>query len=187
MAVQNYQRALSIDERVAIQLLWMHDLADKDDQVVEDAMWIVFKHCHYWPNIADIQQAIAELQQERQYKQDKPGLLEEAERHATDYGKMCLRIVKSGKFSGPDYERVKKDAIEDVNTFARMIFPDITDESIWRNYPELSNAQKRALMCDTCLWMPRDCNYKGYVPVLRFDKGGLLIETSTPCQKRRGA
>jgi len=146
--------------------------------MMETAINLVFLSCKFFPNVADIKAAINELRADLS-QQSEPKRL--AEYYDTEQAKQAIQTIMDLFRSG---NIPKNDLVAEIRKYAKSMFPDISDDLIYRNYNELLWCKEREELCSRCLWTPEQCDLQGNYPYLTINKNGSMTEHVTPCKKR---
>ena len=176
---------MSEEEGENTQALWYANFRNEPDEKMETAMIMVINSSLFFPNVAEIRKALDELNQDLRYTQDKPRQLERGQSRSEAKANLERMQKYIAAFAAGNYD--KSAWVDELRPFAKTIFPEIGDETILRNYNELSHARDRAEYCRSCIWLPADCEYKGFVPVLTMESTGFVHEGMIPCHKRQAA
>ncbi len=188
----NYRAQFENAEAAAMQGMWWQMFKGYDDEVFETAAIAVINSQHRFPNVADLRKAIEELLREEVTKpKGIAGFLAEAQRsESTDFGCQCAELAKrilSGADVSADrtYMEINRAALAELGPFARELFPRVSDAVILANEREFREAKDSEEMCSRCLWTPRECTQKGFVPRLTMEPNGQTCLSLTRCAKWR--
>jgi len=161
-------------------MLWYSTFHNHSDEMMETAMRLVLLNSLYFPNVAEIQKAINELQQEARY--DNPRQLERGQSKSEAKANLELMQKYISEYRNNNYD---KDAwITELRPFAQSIFSEISDDLIWKNYCDLSHTKERVEQCQACTWSVKECLHGGLIPVLTMESNGNIHISSTGCRKR---
>jgi len=179
VSAKNYRENFNKDDALVIQTIWFEKFASYPDELIQDAFDHVFRNCKQFPTVFDIQKAVNEKQNEKRYTTE-PWLMM-PEYFNTAQAKAVLHKVMDMLEDGniPKY-----DLADELRQYAKSLFPDISDELIYRNYNELAWCMEWEKKCNMCLWTPADCDLHGHQPYLKINKNGSMTEYVKPCKKK---
>ena len=154
---------------------WIKEFEKEPDDLMETAMISCIKYCKKFPTIADIREAIRDLQYIEQTKPNK--LLSWDVKREPNLAKQAREFVQAGKAK----EYMKSLDITTMRQYARYHFPDISDELILKNYNEFSDGIKCLDRCGQCNIAKQACNRVK----LKHEmcSNGYVKNTVTICEK----
>ena len=165
------------------QALWMDAFKNRDDNLMYTAMKLTLMNVNYFPTVADINRSIQELLEERK-AEAKPKALDAPQKERNPRPvQFILEKMKSGQWLEDTVNRMD---VSDAIAFARSIWPEISDETVRRNYTQIKEVMRQEEMCAACMWEPKNCEINGYITCLRLEPNGWMHEYKGPCNKRRG-
>ena len=170
-------RAAKIDSEKTADL-WFVEFQKLDDGLLLTAMKLALMYCQEFPTTKDIKSAINELRADLRYQNEPrrlPGYYDTNEARAT------IRKVREMLRIG---DIPKAELVCEIRKYAKSLFPEISDEMIYRNYNELSWCQEWEKKCNMCVWTPKDCDLQGRYPSLSINKNGSMTEVMIPCKRR---
>jgi len=145
---------------------------------METALRLCWTTCQFFPTPADITTAIKELQFD---ESTKPSLQIAHDRKWDEpMAFKAFELVGRQKDCKKYLDNVD---VTELAEYARSIFPEITDELVLKNYPELSSGQQSLHTCLACTVDKSRCITQGYriKHVLRPD--GYVSNNMSRCQK----
>ena len=173
----NYPSA-RIDEK-AMVALWLDIFRRESDDVMDMAIRMCLLSCKHPPAIADIKQAITEWHQKA--ARNTSALPPARSRQKSPAAEKAFSLVKSGQaqaYMDAYYNR-------DVWEWIRTKMPDLSDESIRRNYCEVADAYESQSRCLGCQHRDGKCDTSGYYAVPLMDPGGWIRIEMARCAKGR--
>lgn len=156
---------------------WAKTFEKIPDDLMETAIISCINYCTKFPTIADIKQSIRDLQYE---EQTKPKQLE----HRTNWHEPLA--TKAFKMVA---DRQAKKFIQDVSIgdlveYARLYFPEISEETVRKNLPEFYQGQESQDACFACrLNSVGDCYNKGFTIKHWMEPDGRIKNEMLKCQK----
>jgi hypothetical protein len=150
---------------------------NKDDGLMETAVRLCWLNYKYFPTPAEITQSIKDLQYEEQTKPKQ--LSWEVKRTNTLHQK--IMDMATGKTDTKEY--LSKVDISEMRQYAKVLFPDISDELVLKNYPEFASGMESQAMCFACRTDPSVCITKGYQIRHRMESNGYIKNEMAKCQK----
>lgn len=133
-------------------MLWMQTFQKESDELMQTAIISCLSYCKKFPTIAEIREAIKDLRYEEQVKPKQ--LAWDVKR--TDSLHQKIMDMATGKTSTKKY--LSTVDITKLAKYARRFFPNISDELILKNYPELSSGLESENMCWECKTSKQACN-----------------------------
>lgn len=156
-------------------VLWLDEFAKYPDDLMETAIRACFGYCKKLPTIADIREAIKDLQYEEQVK---PKQLAWDVKRSDDLHQKIMDMA-TGKTDTKEY--LQKLNIDKQVEYAKSIFPDISAELVLRNLPEFMQGIEQQEKCFACRMQKQACN--GWVIKHWLDKSGYVSNQMAKCEK----
>lgn len=160
-----------------IGIQWMEKFQKESDDLMYTAILSCIDYCKKFPTIADINEAIRDLQYEEQVK---PKQLE----HKTNWNELLADKAFSMVRSGQAKKFLQEVDIGDLVEYARQYFPEISEETVRKNLPELYQGQGSQHSCFVCrLPNVTECVNHGFVVKHWMEKNGRITNQMLACQK----
>jgi hypothetical protein len=151
----------------------------KDDGLIETAVRLCWLKCKFFPTPADINEAIKDLQYE---EQTKPKLQLPSRQNWYDpQAKKAFEMVAQGKAK----QFLDEADIGELLEYARIHFPDISPETVRKNYPELQQGLECSNMCWNCRIDKNACLTQGWTIKHWLHKDGRIANEMAKCQKNK--
>ena len=170
-----------IDEKKTMAL-WLDVFRDASDDLMETAVRMCVLSCKKFPTVADIKQAIAEWYHEASLQTGAAALPHPRSRQTSPAADRAFTAIRSGQ--AKEYAENLYD--KDVFEWIKCKMPDITDESIRRNYPEIQYAYESNVRCLGCRWHNGGCDTQGFYAVPLMMTGGFVKNEMARCSKKAG-
>lgn len=159
--------------------LWLSSFQQTPDDVFETAIRLVLLTCKSFPTVAEIRRAIDELRQELN-TQPKPTLIARS-RKVNPATVAALEQAKQGKVK----ELIANVDVQELLEFARLKFPDISEQTVKANFNELLAAKEDSDRCFACRYQPGQCLTNGYYIKPRMMPEGWVKNEYAVCGKKR--
>lgn len=156
-------------------MLWMQTFQKESDDLMQTAIISCLSYCKKFPTIAEIKEAIKDLQYEEQTKPkiqlpwDMPREINLAQK--------AREFVQSGKAK----EYLQSIDITKLVEYAKVHFPSISNELVLKNYNEFSDGLKQLDQCFSCRMMKQTCDNMRIKHELSAD--GFVKNLLERCQK----
>jgi hypothetical protein len=157
--------------------LWMGLFGTKDDGLMETALRSCYLSCKFWPTPADITEAIKDLQYVEQTKPKQ--LAWDVKRTGSLHQK--IMDMATGKTDTKEY--LASVDISEMKQYAKVFFPDISDELVLKNYPEFAHGMESQAMCFACRVDKSVCITGGYQVRHWINKDGTVKNEMKKCEK----
>jgi hypothetical protein len=157
--------------------LWLKMFGKIQDDLFYTAITLCLSNSKTFPTVADIKQAIRELQWE---ETTKPKQLEHRSNWQEPLAAKAFKMVADGQAK----KFLQEVDIGDLVEYARQYFPDISEDSVRKNLPELYQGQESQDCCFSCrISSINDCITKGFVVKHWMEKDGRITNQMLKCQK----
>jgi len=152
-----------------------------DDGLMETAIRLTLMTCKRFPTIADIKQAIDEINRD-QRTEPKLARLPQNPHWSSPESKKAFAAMRTGRekefLAAIDYTKLLE--------WARLTWPEISMETVKRNANELQYVMEETSRCFGCQYTDGKCHNNGYYPALCLEKDGWMHEEMKMCGKRAG-
>jgi len=160
-----------------LSVQWMESFQKYNDDLMETAVILCISSLKKFPMISNIKDAIKELAYD---EQSKPKQLSWDVKRTSSLHQKIMDMA-TGKTDTKDY--LSKADITEMRKYSKVFFPDISDESILKNYPEFDSGMESQAMCFACRTDPSVCITKGYQIRHRMESNGYIKNEMAKCQK----
>jgi hypothetical protein len=150
---------------------------NKDDGLMETAIRLCWLNYKYFPTPAEITQSIRDLQYE---EQTKPKQLSWFVKRTNSLHQQIMDMATS---KTDTKEHLSKVDISHMRQYAKVFFPDISDELVLKNYPEFANGMESQAMCFACRTDKAVCITGGYQVRHCINKDGTVKNEMKKCEK----
>jgi hypothetical protein len=164
------------DEKDTLDI-WMGLFGNKDDGLMETALHLCWTSYKFFPSPAEIKEAIKELLHEEQTQPKQ--LAWEVKRNNSLHQKIMEMAI--GKTDTKSF--ISKLDVTKLMQYAKVFFPDISEETVKRNYPEFAQGRESQDMCFSCRYDQSACLTKGYQIRHALDHNGYVKNEMLKCQK----
>ena len=147
----------NIDESATL-VLWLEQFDKVDDALIKDAFNLTLKRCKFFPSVADIEQSLNEMRQQKRATTETP-ILDRAKNFDSPTAKKVFGTVK---MLGERHLAIQVEP--EIVNYARAKFPMISDQLIKDNYLEILFAKEGSEKCFGCMWHFADCETHGFFP-----------------------
>lgn len=157
--------------------LWLIKFANIQDDLFYTAILLCLDNCKGFPQIVDIKQAIRDLSYE---EQTKPKQIEHRSNWQEPLAIKAFEMVRSGQAK----KFLQEVDVSNLVKYAKQHFPDITEDLVRKNIPELYQGRECQDGCFHCrLPNVTECVNKGFVVKHCMDKYGRISNEMLACQK----
>lgn len=161
----------------AKSILWMQTFINKDDGLMETAIISCLNYCKKFPTIADIREAIKDLQYEQTTKPKQIAY----EVKKNEKVLQQIKDITSGKVDIK--ELASKIDRTKLLEYAKIIFPDMATELVLRNSLELMQVIEQQEKCFACRTQKQAC--EGWMVKHYLDfKTGWISNQMAKCNKQ---
>lgn len=158
-------------------VLWLDAFENVPDDVMMTAIRLTLQRCKYWPTIADINTSIKELHETIKPKKIKqlPPDVDRTDKRV----KYLLDAVHDGRAA----EYIQTFEIEpEVMNIAKSYFPEISEATVRKNYPEIYTLLEQKTMCHGCFGVDA-CPNGGYMLMPKMMQTGWIKNEVRRCEK----
>jgi len=159
-------------------ILWMKEFANRKDDLMETAILSCMSYCKKFPTIADINEAIKDLQYDEKTKPSKQ----------ITYDRKWYEPLAFKAFELVGKQKDCKKYLADVDVkplmeYAKSIFPGISDELVLKNYPEFAQGLQSLEACLYCRMDKSQCVTAGYSIKHVLTPDGWIKNEYARCKK----
>lgn len=184
--VDNFTGPRMEDERVIGKIdIFCERFAETEDSLLETAFIMLETSSKFFPTVSEVFDAIEDLRRDQRFDKEKKQYnpkywdRREAERLAK-----CISAARKTAEQG--HEAVasvtrKSKSFQDVMEYARAYFPEISEETVLRNYNEISFAKSQS--CVGCNVPRKPCPTSGGVIKMRMERNGYITTFVQLCGK----
>lgn len=159
---------------------WMEKFQNEPDDLMETAVISCIDYCKKFPTIADIKEAIRDLQYDSSTQPKQ--LAYEVKRNESLHQKII--DMATGKTDTKEY--LASIDVTDLWEYAKQYFHDITEKTVRDNIPELYQGQESQDACFACrINSVNDCYNQGFVVKHWMYKTGRIKNEMLKCQKNQ--
>lgn len=176
MVATNYP-AVKVDTKLQAAL-WMDTFRNTQDELFETAVRMCLLSCKLPPSISDIKQAINEWHQEARLNTGA-SLPAARSRKNSPAAEKAFDMIRSGQAQ----EYMDSYHNKEVFEWIRTKLPELSDETIRRNYCEVAAAYESNARCHGCMWTYGNCDSAGYYMVPTMEHDGYIKNEMARCQK----
>ena len=159
-------------------VLWMDEFIKQPDDLMETAIRSCITFGKKFPTIADIREAIRDLQYDEQVK---PKQIPWDVKRDYAISARAVKFVKDGRSA----EYMASVDITKLRQYAKYYFPEISDELIRKNYSEVVAGMESVERCSACRTCRNECFSKGYVTKMRLHTDGYMTIEMQACEKNK--
>lgn len=156
----------------------MATFKNHSDDLMETAIHLVIMSCRTWPTVADINNAVDELQRDIRMEPQLQRLPSRSD-FSSPLAQKVFEVIKNDKAK----EYLAQVDISPVKKYALTKFPDMTDDTIRRNYNELHTAMTSLEKCRGCQWQNGKCDTNGFYIVPMIAVNGWVKTEYAMCPK----
>lgn len=157
---------------------WMREFQKEPDDLMETAVRSCVGFCKKFPTVADIKEAIRDLQYEEEVK---PKQLPWGGKWEEPQAKKVFEMANGNQDTKAYLASVD---VTELTQYARLFFKDISEQLVIQNYPELVDGKKGADMCWNCRIDKNACLTQGWIIKHNLDKKtGRIKNEMARCQK----
>ena len=177
-AILNYS-IKNIDTEKTL-LLWLEQFDKVDDALIKDAFNLTLKRCKFFPTVADIEQSLMEIRQQKR-TEGTPKALEQGQKQ---WNSKPIEFIVNAMKTGTIHDIAQKVDISKAVAYAKTLWPEIAEDIVRMNFCEIEQCRQESEMCNACSWTPADCLAGGYHNSMRLEPTGFVHLTMVPCRKR---
>lgn len=187
--VDNFSGPRMEDERVLGKIeIFCERFAATEDSLLETAFIMLESSNKFFPTVSEIVEAIDDLrrdQRDKGTKQHNPRYWtrQEAERLAKCIS-VARKTAEQGHAAVMDVTR-KSKSFQDTMNYARAYFPEISEETVLRNFNEIAFAMSHG--CLGCNYPSKPCETGCAVVKMRMERNGHVTTYMELCRKHPGA
>lgn len=187
--VDNFVGPRMEDERVIGKIeLFCERFSETDDSLLETAFIMLETSSKYFPTVSEVFDAIDDLRRDQRGKEEKNYNPKYWSKQEAERLSKCISAVRKAAERGHEaivnVTRNSKSFPEIMN-FARVHFPEISEESVLRNYNELSLVQSQT--CLGCRFPQKPCPTSCCVSKMRMERNGSITVYMQLCGKHPAA